>query len=63
MFLGLKNRNIDTLNKNIAFLQNELKEKNKIIKSLMESLIKDRLKTTTEYSRTEHNGTSITRQD
>ena len=65
MLLGHENRNIDALHKNIAFLQNELTEKNKIIKSLMETqtavldVITD---LTTEHSRTEHNGTSITRQ-
>ena len=37
MSLGHGNRNIDALHKNIAFLQNELTEKNKIIKSLMET--------------------------
>ena len=35
--LGHENRNIDALHKNIAFLQNELTEKHKIIKSLMET--------------------------
>ena len=37
MSLGHENRNIDTLHKIIAFLQNELTEKNKRIKSLMET--------------------------
>ena len=37
MSLGHENRNIDALHKNIAFLQNESPEKNKIIKSLMET--------------------------
>ena len=37
MSLGHENKNIDALHKNIAFLQNELTEKNKIIKSLMET--------------------------
>ena len=37
MSRGHENRNIDALHKNIAFLQNELTEKNKIIKSLMET--------------------------
>ena len=37
MSLGHENGNIDALHKNIAFLQNELTEKNKIIKSLMET--------------------------
>ena len=37
MSLGHENRNIDALHKNIAFLQNELIEKHKIIKSLMET--------------------------
>ena len=37
MSLGTENRNIDVLHKNIAFLQNELTEKNKISKSLMET--------------------------
>ena len=37
MLLGHKNRKKDVLHKNIAFLQNELAEKNKIIKSLMET--------------------------
>ena len=37
MSLGHGNRNIDALHKNIAFLQNELSEKNEIIKSLMET--------------------------
>ena len=37
MSLGRKNRNIDALHKNIAFLQKELTEKNEIIKSLMET--------------------------
>ena len=37
MSLGHENGNIDTLHENIVFLQNELTEKNKIIKSLMET--------------------------
>ena len=37
MSLDHENRNIDALHKNIVFLQNELTEKNKIIKSLMET--------------------------
>ena len=37
MLLGHKNRNIDALQKYIAFLQNELTKNNKIIKSLMET--------------------------
>ena len=37
MSLGHENGNIDALHKNIAFLQNELTEKNKIIKSLLET--------------------------
>ena len=37
MSLGHEDRNIDALHKNTAFLQNELIEKNKIIKSLMET--------------------------
>ena len=37
MSLGHENKNIDALHKNIAFLQNELTEKNKIIKSLMKT--------------------------
>ena len=37
MSLGHGNRNIDALHKNITFLQNELSEKNEIIKSLMET--------------------------
>ena len=37
MLLGHENRNIDALHDNIAFLQNESTEKNKIIKSLMET--------------------------
>ena len=37
MLLGHENRKKDVLHKNIAFLQNELAEKNKIIKSLMET--------------------------
>ena len=37
MSLGHENGNIDALHKNIAFLQNELKAKNKIIKPLMET--------------------------
>ena len=37
MSLGHENRNIDILRKNIAILQNELTEKNKIIKSLIET--------------------------
>ena len=58
MSLSHENRNIDALYKNIAFLQHELTEKNKQIKSLMETqtAVLD-----TEYSRTESNGTSITR--
>ena len=32
-----KNRKISSLHENIAFLQNELQEKNKVIKSLMET--------------------------
>ena len=36
MSLGHKNKNIDALHKSIAFLQNELTEKNKMIKSLKE---------------------------
>ena len=35
--LGHENRNIDALHKNISFLQNDLTEKNKIIKSLIET--------------------------
>ena len=35
--LAHENGNIDALHKNIAFLQNEITEKNKIIKSLMET--------------------------
>ena len=65
MLLCHENRNIDALHKNIAFLQNELTEKNKIIKSLMETqtaVLDVMTDLTTEYSRTEHNGTSITRQ-
>ena len=37
MSLGHENRNIDALHKNTAFLQNKLIEKNKTIKSLMET--------------------------
>ena len=37
MSLDHENRNIDTVNKNIAFSQTELTEKNKIIKSIMET--------------------------
>ena len=37
MSLGNENRNIEVLHKNIAFLQNELTEKNKITKSPMET--------------------------
>ena len=37
MSLGHENSNEDALHKNIAFLQNELIEKNKKIKSLMET--------------------------
>ena len=37
MTLGHENSNEDALHKNIAFLQNELIEKNKTIKSLMET--------------------------
>ena len=37
MSLDHENRNTDALHKNIAFLQNELTEKNKLIKSLMET--------------------------
>ena len=37
MSLDHENRNIDVLHKNIAFLQNKLTKKNKIIKSLMET--------------------------
>ena len=37
MSLDHESRNIDALQKNIIFLQNELTEKNKIIKSLMET--------------------------
>ena len=37
MSLGRENRNIDALHKNIAFMQKELTEKNKIIKPLMET--------------------------
>ena len=37
MSLDHENRNVDTLYKNIPFLQNVLTEKNKIIKSLMET--------------------------
>ena len=37
MLLGHEKRKKDVLHKNIAFLQNELAEKNKIIKSLMET--------------------------
>ena len=37
ILLGHEHRNIDALRKNIAFLQKELTEKNKIIKSLMET--------------------------
>ena len=37
MSLDHENRNVDTLYKNIPFLQNVLTENNKIIKSLMET--------------------------
>ena len=37
MLLGHENSNINTLHKNIAFLQNELTEKNQILKFLMET--------------------------
>ena len=37
MSLDQENANIDALHKNIAFLQNEFTEKNKLIKSLMET--------------------------
>ena len=37
MSLGHENRNTDALYQNIAFLQNELTEKNTIVKSLMET--------------------------
>ena len=37
MSLGHENKSIDTLHKNIAFLQNELTENNKIIKFLMKT--------------------------
>ena len=37
MSLDHENTNTDALHKNIAFLQNELTEKNKLIKSLMET--------------------------
>ena len=37
MSLDQENTNIDSLHKNIAFLQNEFTEKNKLIKSLMET--------------------------
>ena len=66
MLLGHENSNINTLHKNIAFLQNELTEKNQILKFLMETqtagldVMKDLIKTTNEYSRTEDSGTSIT---
>ena len=36
MSLGHENKNIDALHKSIVFLQNELTEKNKMIKSLKE---------------------------
>ena len=63
--LGHENRNIDVLHKNIAFLQNELTEKNEIIKSLTETQtvvleVMSDFKATTEYSRTERSGTFIT---
>ena len=37
MLLDHENRNIDALHKSIAFLHNKLTEKNKTIKSLMET--------------------------
>ena len=37
MSLGHENRNIDALHKNTTFLQNEVTEKNEIIKSVMEA--------------------------
>ena len=37
MSLGHENRNIDALHKNIAFSQNELTEKNKVIEFLIET--------------------------
>ena len=37
MSLDHENKNVDALPKNIAFLQNELTKKNKIIKPLMET--------------------------
>ena len=37
MSLGHENRYIDALHKNIAFLQNELAERNKMINSIMET--------------------------
>ena len=37
MSFGRENRNTDALHENIAFLQNELTEKSKIIKSLIET--------------------------
>ena len=66
MLLGHENSNINTLHKNIAFLQNELTEKNQILQFLMETqtavldVMKDLIKTTNEYFRTEDSGTSIT---
>ena len=62
MSLGHENRYIDALHKNIAFLQNELAERNKMINSIMETqtAVLD-VMTTTEYSRTEHSRPSITK--
>ena len=62
MSLGHENRYIDALHKNIAFLQNELEERNKMINSIMETqtAVLD-VMTTTEYSRTEHSRPSITK--
>ena len=64
-----ENRNIDALYKNKAFLQNELTENNKLIKSLIPNYIPKKsyrcnstIKATTNYSRAEHKGTSISTQ-
>lgn len=61
MSLVHENRNIDAPHKNIAVLQNELTEKIKITKSIMETQIVV-LDVIMEYSGTAHSETSITKQ-
>ena len=65
MSLGHENRNIVTLHKNTAFLQNELTENNKIIKSLMETqtaVLNVMTDLRQQPNTPEQNGASITRK-